>query len=51
MIRRLAATLAALSLVAILAAPVLAGAWAEVRIDPFEVGSTVLNHGKTPRAG
>lgn len=59
MIRHFAAAVAALSLLAILAAPVLAGGWAEVRIDPattreppgvdtpFEVGFTVLQHGRT----
>ncbi|MGK2851489.1 MAG: hypothetical protein ACSLFN_11325 [Candidatus Limnocylindrales bacterium] len=60
MIRRLAATLSAMSLLVILAAPVVAGGWAEVRIDPattqeppvvgtpFGVGFTVLQHGRTP---
>lgn len=60
MIRRLAAAMAALSVLAVLAAPVLAGGWAEVRIDPattqeppvagtpYEVGFTVLQHGRTP---
>lgn len=60
MFRRLAVAIAALSLLTVLAAPVLAGGWAEVRIDPattqeppvagtpFEIGFTVLQHGRTP---
>lgn len=60
MIRRLAAALAALSLSAVLAAPMSAGGWAEVRVDPqgstgepvagtpFVVAFAVLQHGRTP---
>ena len=60
MIRRLAAALAALSILLIVAAPVAAGGWAEVRPDaattteppiegqPIDIGFTVLQHGKTP---
>ncbi len=59
MIRRLAATLAALALLLTLAAPVLAGGWAEVVADaqtveppvegqPIDVGFQVLQHGETP---
>ncbi|MEO5885960.1 MAG: hypothetical protein ABIQ58_10640 [Candidatus Limnocylindrales bacterium] len=60
MTRRLAAALAALSILLVLAAPVAAGGWAEVRPDaattteppiegqPIEIGFTVLQHGKTP---
>lgn len=58
MIRRLASTLAALALLLALAAPVLAGGWAEVVADaqtveppvegrPLEVGFLVLQHGQT----
>ena len=60
MIRRLAAALAALALALLLAAPTLAGGWAEVKPDaattteppvegqPIEIGFTVLQHGVTP---
>jgi hypothetical protein len=59
MIRRLAATLAAVALLLALAAPVLAGGWAEIVADaqtveppvegqPLEVGFLVLQHGQTP---
>jgi hypothetical protein len=59
MIRRLAATLAAVALLLALAAPVLAGGWAEIVADaqtidppvegqPLEVGFVVLQHGQTP---
>jgi len=59
MIRRLAATLAALALLLTLAAPVLAGGWAEIVADaqtveppvegqPLDVGFRVLQHGETP---
>jgi hypothetical protein len=59
MIRRLAATLAAIALLLALAAPALAGGWAEVVADaetveppvegkPLVVGFRVLQHGETP---
>lgn len=60
MIHRLAASLAALALSLTLAAPVLAGGWAEIVADaqtseqppvegqPVEVGFVVLQHGVTP---
>lgn len=59
MIRRLAATLAAFALLLALAAPVLAGGWAEIVADaqtaeppvegqPLDVGFSVLQHGQTP---
>ena len=60
MIHRLAASIAALALLLALAAPVLAGGWAEVVADaqtseqppvegqPVEVGFVVLQHGVTP---
>ena len=59
MIRRLAATLAAVALLLALAAPVLAGGWAEIMADaqtveppvegkPTVVGFRVLQHGETP---
>ena len=60
MIRRLASALAALSLILLLAAPVLAGGWAEIVVDaqtdtappvegqPITLGFTVLQHGVTP---
>jgi hypothetical protein len=60
MFRRLAAAIAALTLVLLVAAPALAGGWAEIVADtrteepppvegqPFEVGFTVLQHGETP---
>jgi hypothetical protein len=60
MIRRLASALAALTLVLLLAAPVLAGGWAEIVVDaqadtapptegqPITLGFTVLQHGVTP---
>jgi hypothetical protein len=59
MIRRLAATVAALALLLTLTVPVLAGGWAEVVADaqttappvegqPLEVGFVVLQHGETP---
>ncbi len=59
MIRRLAATLAAIALLLALAAPALAGGWAEVVADaqtveppvegkPIVVGFRVLQHGETP---
>jgi hypothetical protein len=59
MIRRLAATLTAVALLLALAAPVLAGGWAEIVADaqtveppvegqPVEVGFLVLQHGQTP---
>jgi hypothetical protein len=58
MIRRLAATIAAIALLLALAAPVLAGGWAEIVADaqtveppvegkPLEVGFLVLQHGQT----
>jgi hypothetical protein len=58
MIRRLAAILAAVALLLALAAPVLAGGWAEIVADaqtveppvegqPLEVGFLVLQHGQT----
>lgn len=59
MIRRLAATLAAVALLLALAAPVLAGGWADIMADaqtveppvegePLVVGFRVLQHGETP---
>ena len=59
MIRRLAATLAAVALLLALAAPVFAGGWAEIVADsqtaeppvedkPVAVGFLVLQHGQTP---
>ena len=59
MIRRLAATLAAVALLLALAAPVLAGGWADIVADaqtveppvegkPLVVGFRVLQHGETP---
>jgi hypothetical protein len=59
MIRRLAATLAAVALLLALAAPVLAGGWAEIMADaqtveppvegkPTVVGFRVMQHGETP---
>lgn len=59
MIRRLAATIAAVALLLALAAPVLAGGWAEIVADaqtseppvegqPIDVGFVVLQHGITP---
>jgi hypothetical protein len=59
MIRRLAASLAAFALLLTLAAPVLAGGWADIVADaqtteppiegqPFDVGFVVLQHGVTP---
>lgn len=58
MIHRFAATAAALALLLTMAAPVLAGGWAEIVADPateppvagepVELGFTVLQHGKTP---
>jgi len=59
MIRRIAASLAALAMLLILAAPVLAGGWAEIVADgqttkppiegqPTEVGFKVMQHGVTP---
>ena len=59
MIRRLAATLAAIALLLALAAPALAGGWADVVADaqtveppvegkPLVVGFRVLQHGETP---
>jgi hypothetical protein len=59
MIRRLTATLTALTLLLALAAPVFAGGWAEIVADaqtteppvegrPLEVGFRVLQHGETP---
>jgi hypothetical protein len=59
MIHRLAASLAAFILLLTVAAPVLAGGWAEVVADaqtteppvegqPFDVGFVVLQHGVTP---
>jgi hypothetical protein len=60
MIRRLAATLAALALLLTMAAPVFAGGWAEIVADaqttepppvegqPVDVGFVVLQHGVTP---
>ena len=59
MIRRIAASLAALAMLLILAVPVIAGGWAEIVADgqtakppvegqPTEVGFTVMQHGVTP---
>lgn len=60
MLRRLAGALAALSLVLLIAAPAMAGGWAEIKVDaqtdpappvegePIVVGFTVLQHGQTP---
>jgi hypothetical protein len=60
MFRRLAAAVTALILVLLVAAPALAGGWAEIVADarteepppveghPIEVGFTVLQHGETP---
>jgi hypothetical protein len=59
MIRRLAATVAALALLLTLTVTVLAGGWAEIVADaqtteppvegqPLEVGFVVLQHGETP---
>ena len=59
MIRRLAATLAAIALLLALAAPALAGGWADIVADaqtveppvegkPLVVGFRVLQHGETP---
>ncbi len=60
MLRRLAAAIAALSLVLLLAAPALAGGWAEIVADartaepppvegqPIELGFMVMQHGETP---
>lgn len=59
MVRRIAAALAAIALLVALAAPVLAGGWAEIVADaqtleppvegkPLEVGFRVLQHGQTP---
>ena len=59
MIRRLAATVAALALLLALTVPVLAGGWAEIVADaqtteppvegqPIDVGFVVLQHGQTP---
>jgi len=57
--RRIAASLAAIATVIVIAAPVMAGGWAEIIADaqsaqpptegtPTEVGFTVLQHGETP---
>jgi hypothetical protein len=59
MTRRIAASLAALAMLLILAAPVMAGGWAEIVADaqttkppvegqPTEVGFKVMQHGVTP---
>jgi hypothetical protein len=58
MIRRLAATLAALAMLLVLAVPVMAGGWAEIVADgqtvtpkegaSTEVGFKVMQHGETP---
>jgi hypothetical protein len=58
MIRRTAAVIAATAMLLVLAAPVLAGGWAEIVADgqiktpsegtPIEVGFKVLQHGETP---
>jgi hypothetical protein len=59
MLRRLAATIAAIAMLLALAAPVLAGGWAEIVADaqtveppvegkPVVVGFKVLQHGQTP---
>jgi hypothetical protein len=60
MIRRLAAAFAALAMLLILAAPVVAGGWAEIVADaqttteppvegqPIDIGFVVLQHGVTP---
>jgi hypothetical protein len=60
MFRRLAAAIAALTLVLLVAAPALAGNWAEIVADartaepppvegqPIEVGFMVMQHGETP---
>ena len=61
MIRRIAASLAALAILLMLAVPVMAGGWAEIIADaqaskppiegtPTEIGFTVLQHGVTPAA-
>lgn len=62
MFRRLTATLAALALLLLLAVPVAAGGWADIKADaqttttdtpptegqPIDIGFLVLQHGKTP---
>ena len=58
MIRRLAATLAAIAMLLVLAVPVMAGGWAEIVADgqtvtpkegsSVEVGFKVMQHGETP---
>jgi hypothetical protein len=59
MLHRLAAAVAALAVILVLAAPALAGGWAEIVADaqtteppvegrPVEVGFLVLQHGQTP---
>jgi hypothetical protein len=58
MIRRLAATLAAMAMLLVLAVPVMAGGWAEIVADgqtvtpkegaSVEVGFKVMQHGETP---
>ncbi len=60
MIRRIAATIAAVALLLVLAVPTLAGGWAEIVADaqtttqppiegkPIEVGFRVMQHGVTP---
>ena len=59
MLRRLAAALAALAMVVLLAAPAIAGGWAEIVADaqtaeppaagqPVEIGFRVMQHGETP---
>ncbi len=59
MIRRIAASVAALAMLLMLAVPVMAGGWAEIKADaqttkpptegtPTEIGFTVLQHGETP---
>ncbi|HET7168944.1 MAG TPA: hypothetical protein VFI69_07040 [Candidatus Limnocylindrales bacterium] len=56
--RRIAASLSALAMLLVLAVPVLAGGWADIKPDaqtstsregtPTEIGFTVLQHGVTP---
>ena len=59
MIRRIAAVLAAIAMLLVLAVPVMAGGWADIKADaqtgkppvegqPTTVGFTVLQHGVTP---
>ena len=59
MMRRIAASVAAIAMLFVLAVPVMAGGWAEIMADaqtakpqtegtPTEIGFTVLQHGVTP---